>query len=121
MFQDLTASIDSLGLCLFTSFAIGAEEYADLVNAVCGTTHDADSILEAGERIWNIEKQFNLEAGITPAEDKLPKRLLEEPIPDGPSKGWVHKLSDLLPDYYKLRGWTPGGIPTEERLKKLGL
>jgi aldehyde:ferredoxin oxidoreductase len=121
VFQDLTASIDSLGLCLFTSFAIGAEEYADLVNAVCGTTHDADSILEAGERIWNIEKQFNLEAGITPAEDKLPKRLLEEPIPDGPSKGWVHKLSDLLPDYYKLRGWTPGGIPTEERLKKLGL
>ncbi len=121
VFQDLTASIDSLGLCLFTSFAIGAEEYADLVNAVCGTTHDADSILEAGERIWNIEKQFNLEAGITPAEDKLPKRLLEDPIPDGPSKGWVHKLSDLLPDYYKHRGWTPGGIPTEERLKKLGL
>jgi aldehyde:ferredoxin oxidoreductase len=121
IFQDLTASIDSLGLCLFTSFALGAKEYADLVNAVCGTSHDADSVLEAGERIWNIERQFNLEAGVSPAEDKLPKRLLEEPIPEGPSKGWVHKLSDLLPEYYELRGWTKEGLPTKERLEKLGL
>ncbi len=121
IFQDLTASIDSLGLCLFTSFAIGAPEYADLVNAVCGTNHTADTILEAGERIWNIERQFNLEAGISPSEDKLPKRLLEEPITDGPSKGWVHKLSELLPEYYELRGWSKDGYPTEERLKKLGL
>jgi aldehyde:ferredoxin oxidoreductase len=121
IFQDLTASIDSLGLCLFTSFALGAKEYADLVNAVCGTNHDADSVLEAGERIWNIERQFNLEAGVSPAEDKLPKRLLEEPIPEGPSKGWVHKLSDLLPEYYELRGWTKDGLPTKERLEKLGL
>jgi len=121
IFQDLTASIDSLGLCLFTSFALGAPEYADLVNAVCGTSHTADSVLEAGERIWNIERQFNLEAGISPSEDKLPKRLLEEPIPEGPSKGWVHKLSDLLPEYYELRGWNKEGYPTEERLKKLGL
>lgn len=121
IFQDLTASIDSLGVCLFTSFAFGAEDYANMVNAICGTNHTAESILETGERIWNIEKQFNLEAGITPGEDKLPKRLLEEEIPDGPSKGWVHKLSDLLPEYYALRGWSKEGIPTKERLDQLGL
>jgi len=121
VFQDLTASIDSLGLCLFTSFAIGAPEYAELVNAVCGTDHTADSILDAGERIWNIERIFNLEAGILPSEDTLPKRLLEEPIPSGPSKGWTHKLSELLPEYYELRGWTPEGIPGDERLAKLGI
>ncbi len=121
IFQDLTASIDSCGLCLFTSFALGAKEYAELINAVCGTKHTADSVLEAGERIWNIERQFNLEAGVSPSEDKLPKRLLEEPIPEGPSKGWVHKLSDLLPEYYELRGWTKEGLPTKERLEKLGL
>ncbi|MCH4889399.1 aldehyde ferredoxin oxidoreductase [Acidaminobacter sp. JC074] len=121
IFQDLTASIDSLGMCLFTSFALGAKEYADLVNAVCGTDHTADSVLEAGERIWNIERQFNLEAGVSPDQDKLPKRLLEEPIPEGPSKGWVHKLSDLLPEYYELRGWSKDGLPTKERLEKLGL
>lgn len=121
LYQDLTATIDSLGLCLFTSFALGAAEYAELVNKVCGTTHTSKSILEAGERIWNIERQFNLEAGVLPSEDKLPKRLLEEPIVDGPSKGWVHKLSDLLPDYYEARGWSKDGYPTKERLEKLGL
>ena len=120
-FQDLTASIDSLGLCLFTSFALGADDYAALVNAVCGTDHTGDSVFAAGERIWNIEKMFNLESGIAPSEDKLPKRLLEEGIPEGPSKGWVHKLDELLPEYYELRGWTPGGIPTDERLEELGL
>lgn len=119
IFQDLTASIDSLGLCLFTSFALGAEDYAELVNAVCGTEHTAQSILDAGERIWNIEKLFNLESGVAPSEDKLPKRLLEDPIPEGPSKGWVHKLDELLPKYYEERGWDANGIPTKERLEKL--
>jgi aldehyde:ferredoxin oxidoreductase len=120
-FQDLTASIDSLGLCLFTSFALGGPEYANLVNAVCGTEHTSDSIFEAGDRIWNLEKCFNLESGVAPSEDKLPKRLLEEPIAEGPSAGWVHKLSDLLPEYYALRGWDTEGIPTEEKLTALGI
>lgn len=121
IFQDLTASIDSLGVCLFTSFALGAGDYADMYNAICGTELTADDILEIGDRIWNLEKMFNLEAGITPEEDTLPKRLLEDPIPEGPSKGWVHKLSEMLPKYYEVRGWTPGGIPTEEKLKELKL
>jgi len=121
IFQDLTASIDSLGLCLFTSFALGADDYAKLLNAVAGTEHTAESILEAGDRVWNIEKMFNLEAGIDPSEDKLPKRLLEEGIPDGPSKGWVTKLDQLLPEYYALRGWSAEGIPTDEKLESLGL
>jgi len=119
IFQDLTAVIDSLGLCLFTSFALNAEDYSQLFNAVCGTEYTAETILEAGERIWNIEKIFNLKAGIDSSQDKLPKRLLEEPIPEGPSKGWVHKLEDLLPKYYEVRGWDENGVPTEDRLKEL--
>ncbi|WP_353893947.1 aldehyde ferredoxin oxidoreductase family protein [Proteinivorax hydrogeniformans] len=121
IFQDLTASIDSLGLCLFTSFALGPEDYADLYNAVCGTDHTAETILEAGDRIWNIEKLFNLEAGIDKKQDKLPKRLLEEPIPDGPSKGWTHKLDELLPEYYEVRGWDKEGVPTKDKLKQLDI
>lgn len=120
-FQDLTASIDAIGMCLFTSFALGAEEYANLLNNVTGSNHTADTIFETGDRIWNLEKMFNLEAGIDPSEDTLPKRLLEEEIPEGPSKGWVHKLSELLPKYYEVRGWTKEGIPKDETLKKLGI
>jgi len=121
IFQDLTASIDSLGLCLFTSFAMGPEDYADLYNAVCGTEHTAASMLEAGDRIWNIEKLFNLESGLTAADDTLPTRLLEEPIVDGPSKGNVHRLDVLLPQYYEARGWDTKGVPTDEKLEQLGI
>lgn len=121
VFQDLTAVIDSLGLCLFTSFAMGAQNYADMYNAVCGTEHTAETILEAGDRIYNIERCYNLKAGIDPSQDTLPKRLLEEEIPEGPSKGSVHRLSELLPEYYSLRGWSENGVPTSEKLSELGL
>lgn len=121
IFQDFTAAIDAVGLCLFTSFAMGADDYAALVNAVCGLNITGSDFIQAGERIWNLEKLFNLKAGIDPSQDTLPKRLLNDPIPDGPSKGWVHKLDQLLPEYYKLRGWDTVGVPTPERLKELGL
>jgi len=120
IFQDLTAAIDSLGLCLFTSFALGAEDYSNLYNAVCGTDYTAETLLQAGERIWNIEKIYNMRAGVGSDQDKLPRRLLEDPIGDGPSKGWVHKLGDLLPAYYSARGWDVNGVPTKERLELLG-
>jgi len=120
-FQDITAVIDSLGLCLFTSFAIGADDYRDMFNAIVGEDWTTDKLLEAGERIWNLERTFNLNAGVQPEQDKLPKRLLTEPISDGPSKGHVHRLAELLPQYYKERGWNEKGIPTEDRLTKLGI
>ncbi len=121
IFQDFTAAIDSSGLCLFTSFAMVADDYANLINAVCGTSLSGDDFVQAGERVWNLEKVFNLKAGIDSTQDTLPKRLLNEPIPDGPSKGWVHKLNVLLPKYYEVRGWDDKGIPTPEKLKELGL
>ncbi|KGO14955.1 aldehyde:ferredoxin oxidoreductase [Clostridium botulinum] len=122
IFHDLTAVIDSLGLCIFTTFGLGVQDYVDMYNVVVGgKLHDAESIMEAGDRIWTLEKLFNLEAGIDSSHDTLPKRLLKEPIPEGPSKGYVHKLSELLPEYYAVRGWDKNGIPTEDTLKKLGL
>lgn len=121
IFQDFTAAIDSVGLCLFTSFALGADDYADLYNAVCGTTLSGNDFIEHGERVWNLERLFNLKAGIDPSQDTLPKRLLEDPISSGPSKGWLNKLNETLPLYYKARGWTENGLPTYEKLESLGI
>ena len=121
IFQDLTAFIDSSGLCLFTSFALGVEDYKAIINAVLGTNWTGEDILLAGERIWNLEKLFNLEAGIDPSQDTLPKRLLEDPISSGPSEGNLSRLSEMLPEYYRLRGWSVEGIPTAERKSLLGL
>ncbi|MBL7145805.1 MAG: aldehyde ferredoxin oxidoreductase family protein [Phycisphaerae bacterium] len=121
IFQDLTAVIDSLGLCLFTSFALGADDYKDMFNAIVGQDWTKETLLEAGDRIWNIERMFNLKAGINPEQDTLPRRLLTEPIPNGPCKGHVHRLGELLPEYYKERGWNEQGLPTEAKLTQLSL
>ena len=120
-FQNLTACIDSLGVCLFTSFALGAEHFAAMYNTVVGGELTGDDMVAAGERIWNIERMFNLAAGIDPSQDTLPKRLLEDPIPEGASKGAVNLLDQLLPGYYQERGWGEDGIPTDEKLQALGL
>ena len=119
IFQDLTAVIDSLGLCLFTSFALGADDYRDMFNAIAGQDLTTESLLQAGDRIWNLERMFNLKAGVGPEQDKLPRRLLAEPISSGPCKGHVHRLPELLPEYYKERGWDEKGLPTEEKLAQL--
>lgn len=121
IFQDLTASIDATGLCLFTSFALNADDYAQMMSLVTGFEYDANEILRCGDRIYNMEKMYNLDAGIASNEDTLPSRLLNDPIPQGPSKGFVHKLDELLPKYYEARGWKEDGTPSEEKLKDLGL
>ncbi|WP_312712115.1 aldehyde ferredoxin oxidoreductase family protein [Proteiniclasticum ruminis] len=120
VYQDLTAVIDSMGLCLFSSFALGAPDYASLLNAGIGTEYTPEELLVVGERIYNIERLFNKAAGMKSEDDRLPKRLIEEPITDGPSKGMVSKLSITLPEYYEARGWE-NAFPTEETLVRLGL
>ncbi len=120
-FQDLTAVIDSSGLCLFTSFALDAQDYCDLINAATGYGLSVDEMMQIGERVWNLERMFNLKAGIDPSQDTLPKRLLAEAMPEGPNQGAVVKLEEMLPAYYQVRGWTDKGEPTGEKLQALGL
>jgi len=50
-FQDLTATIDSAGICLFTSFAMGVPDYAAALSAVTGFAIDDKEVLTTGERI----------------------------------------------------------------------
>jgi len=64
---------------------------------------------------------FNMDAGLTKADDTLPKRLLETPAPAGTSKGKVNELAKMLPEYYEARGWTPDGEPTTQTLSRLGM
>ena len=121
IFQDFTATVDSSGVCLFTTFAIGAPQFANFCTAATGAEFTEETIMEIGERIYNMERVFNLKAGVDPSQDTLPKRLLEEPISDGPLKGELSKLDQMLPEYYQERGWSTEGIPTDERLQALGL
>lgn len=120
-FQDLTAAIDAMGMCLFSSFALGAPEYAAAVSAVTGIEMDDKTLLRLGERVWNLQKLSNMRLGFTRADDTLPKRLLEEPLQAGGPKGRVWKREPLLNDYYRERGWDIAGRPMKEKLEELGL
>ncbi len=120
-FQDLTAVIDSLGVCLFTSFALSLQDYTDLYNSATGENLTPEELLGCGERIFNLERLFNLQEGYTAKDDTLPKRLLEEPMPDGPSKGYIHPLREMLPQYYRVRGWSEDGVPTAAKKQELDL
>ena len=119
--QDLISMVDSTGLCLFTMAAWGVEEFQKQIDAACEGDWTVERLLETGERIWNLERLFNLEAGLSAADDTLPKRLLEEPAPAGTAKGKVNQLDVMLPEYYRERGWTPEGVPSEETRTRLGL
>jgi aldehyde:ferredoxin oxidoreductase len=120
-FQDATAAFDSSGLCIFTTFAWGLPDLADQVSAACGKEFTLEKVSEIGERIWNMERDFNNRAGFTSKDDTLPKRLLTEPAKTGPAKGLVNKLPEMLPKYYEIRGWTADGQLKPETRSRLGL
>ena len=120
-FQDATAAVDSAGLCVFTTFAWTMEDIAPQIDGACAGNWTAEKLLEVGERIWNLERRFNLDAGFTGKDDNLPKRLLKDAAKTGPAKGKVNELGKMLPEYYKVRGWTPEGVPTNETVQKLAL
>ncbi|MEC9368795.1 MAG: aldehyde ferredoxin oxidoreductase C-terminal domain-containing protein, partial [Pseudomonadota bacterium] len=120
-FQDATSAVDSTGLCVFTTFAWTLNDIAPQVDAACDGKWTVERMLETGERIWNLERQFNLKAGFTAKDDTLPKRLLTEAAKSGPATGLVNGLAKMLPEYYQLRGWTTDGRPTNETLNRLAL
>ncbi|WP_025771085.1 aldehyde ferredoxin oxidoreductase family protein [Thioalkalivibrio sp. HK1] len=119
--QDEVAAVDSTGLCLFTTGAWKMDAFARQLDAACEGGWTTKKLEEVGERIFNLERTFNLAAGLTRADDTLPKRFLETPAPSGTAKGKVSELPMMLPAYYKERGWTEEGIPTNETLDRLRL
>ena len=120
-FQDATAAVDSAGLCVFTTFAWTMENIAPQVDAACEGDWSTERMMEVGERIWNLEREFNMAAGLTGADDTLPARLLKEAAKTGPAKGKVAELDKMLPEYYELRGWAPDGTLTTQVRDRFGV
>ena len=118
IFQDVHAFSDSLDLCKFSAFAMGAEEYAQQYSAVVGVPFTIDDALKTGERVYNLERYYNNLAGVGEGSDYLPKRFTEEPSDQPGSKGHVCELDLMLEEYYKARGWENGVVP-EAKLKEL--
>ncbi|MEM2990205.1 MAG: aldehyde ferredoxin oxidoreductase family protein [Halobacteria archaeon] len=111
--QNLAAAVDSLNLCRFSSLALSEEEYADLLSAAIGEEITPQDLLKIGERIWNLERLFNIREGFTSKADTLPERFFD---------GLSRKEFELaLREYYQVRGWSCEGVPLLEKLKALQL
>ncbi|MCJ7623827.1 MAG: aldehyde ferredoxin oxidoreductase C-terminal domain-containing protein [Anaerolineaceae bacterium] len=129
VFEDAFTVIDSAGLCVFLSVRNMFEDRVDLwpvpltktINMATGAGYTEGTLMKAGERIFNLERLFLLNAGFTKKDDTLPARMLEEPIPDGGAKGHVVELDQMLPEFYKERGWDENGVPMPDKLKELGI
>jgi len=120
-FQDATAVFDSAGVCVFTSFAWTLADLQPQLAAACTEEFTLEELGLIGERIWNLERDFNNRAGFTSKDDTLPKRLLTEQAKTGPAKGHTNALDKMLPEYYGLRGWDDGGQLKPETRARLKL
>jgi aldehyde:ferredoxin oxidoreductase len=119
--QDSAAVIDSLVICKFTNMAVAEEYFARTLSAITGMPFTANDLMRVGERVWNMERLYNLREGFSQADDTLPERLLNEPVPEGPSAGFTVKLAPMLEEYYQFRGWDANGVPKPAKLKELSL
>jgi aldehyde:ferredoxin oxidoreductase len=122
--QDYLAGTDALVKCDFGAFAISPAIYARLLTAATGRRVEPDFFDTLGERIWNQTRLFNLREGFRPADDRLPRRFVEEALPSGPHKGQRISEADMAcmrADYYRVRGWDDHGRPTPASLERLGL
>lgn len=120
--QNLMAVFNPLGVCKFLMIArVGPSHIARWLQLVTGWDVDQAELLTVGERLFNLKRIYNSKLGVSRKDDFLPPRFLTHPRPDGRAKGVLPNLGRMLSEYYELRGWDREGIPTGERVAKMGL
>ena len=126
-FEEMAAISDAVGVCKNTynnMEVLDWEGTAELLQAATGWNFSGEDVHQIGERIVNLERLFIAREGITRQDDTLPKRFLQEPLPEGsgPSTGSVLELEPMLDEYYRARGWdVESGLPLGKKLAELGL
>jgi len=120
-FQNLFAALDSMILCVFTSFALNPNHYAKFLRTITGLTFTDEDLMKIGERVWNLERLFNIREGFGRRDDTLPPRFLKTPLPEGGSRGRTVFLDKMLKEYYDLRRWDSEGVPLKSKLRELGI
>jgi aldehyde:ferredoxin oxidoreductase len=118
IFQNVHTMTDCLDVCKFATFAESLDTFAAQYSAITGVKADANSLLKAGERVYNLERYYNNLAGFGEGSDTLPERFLKEPSTSLGSKGQVCELDLMLDEYNKERGWVNGVVP-ESKLREL--
>jgi len=121
-------SLDSLVACTFLcqgppdKAVLGLPVVAEALTSLFGEPWSVNDLKEVGARVMCQERLFNMREGFTRKDDSLPARLLNEPKPDGPTKGAVVPLEELKDDFYRAMGYDLStGNPTDSLLDELGI
>lgn len=126
-YEERCVLADSLNACkntLVNMEILPYDQAARLLWACTGLEFDPRGLEEVGERVVNLERAYITSLGITRKDDTLPRRFLEEPMPEGngDTSGHVVELTPMLDEYYESRGWDKAtGVPQAEKLSALGL
>jgi aldehyde:ferredoxin oxidoreductase len=119
--QNFAELFNNLKLCSIAMSALDVPIVLKWTNYVTGWDMDAEELLRAGERSFNVKRLLNISCGLTRADDTLPYRFTHEPFPSGASAGHVPDLPNMLDEYYEFRGWGKDGVPSDSKLRQLGL
>ncbi len=121
--QDLFCMVNCSGMCLFATFAVTLKQITPFLYAATGLDvySSSEEVMKIGERVNNLVRLFNLREGLTRDLDTLPRRFFREPLNEGPSRGRVVDLDQMMDEYYMVRGWDESGVPGEGKLEELGL
>ena len=122
--EDRSAILDSLILCRFLRNALDDfyPQSAEMLRLVTGWDVTGAELQQTARRIVTLKKLYNIRAGWTPAEDRLPDRFLEQPLPDDLRACLTRsQLDEAIRAYNRARGWTDTGIPADELLQELDL
>lgn len=119
--QQYMAIVDSMTMCSSMRFVLSLEKQLQLFRAVTGLDLSEEEAMRVGERILNLERIYNMRLGLDRRHDVLPRRFLEEPMPEGLSQGQKVEMDALLDDYYAVMGWDRNGVPTPQKLRELEL
>jgi aldehyde:ferredoxin oxidoreductase len=119
--QNQSAVEDSLIVCKFVGYALGFEFQARFLSTILNKEITSKDLITVGERIFTLERLFNIREGFSKEDDTLPSIFLKNPLVEGPSKGRVVPLEHLLRDYYNVRHWDNNGIPKDDLLERLSI
>ncbi|MEW6081930.1 MAG: aldehyde ferredoxin oxidoreductase family protein [Bacillota bacterium] len=121
LLQNYSELFNSLKLCQFLFSCVPASSILGWVRAVTGWDMEMEEFLQAGERIFNLKRLYNMRHGVSRKDDTIPHRIATLRFADGGSKDFVPDLEPMLEEYYKARGWDADGGPTRRKLAELGL
>jgi aldehyde:ferredoxin oxidoreductase len=123
--EDLWSIMDSLIMCKFIRNVCGTpDKLTELYTLVTGIKATPEDLQRAGERIYNLEKAYNIREGWTKKDDYPPPRVMIDPIADGVAKGQLVRQDEfemMLDAYYEARSWNKDGVPKKQKLADLDL